>query len=318
MRRILILVSGVLLLICCVVFGGAQRASAQASLYVGTSPITLVVPGSSTSLYVGLGDTSLQDGETNVLTVTEETLPASTVVFTTSLPTEGISRTVGRNSNTFLYMSVFVPADTPEGVSSYKRLTVRDTAGNTATTDIEIRVSRSWTVSINNGALFTRSTSVSVTVRVASFDPDFMQLSNDGGFVNALWRPYTTTLTWEIEPYGSFVLPRTVYVRFFSPGYPQSITNAFSDDIVLDKTAPTGSVVLGEGVVQLNAQDDISGVEAMRLGRVLGAGEWQPYKQIAEWPPNTSVVVTFRDRAGNLSSQYRAGPGLALLPLLYR
>jgi hypothetical protein len=67
-----------------------------------------------------------------------------------------------------------------------------------------------------------------------------MQVSNDGGFSGAVWEPYASSKAWQITQYGSYVIPRVVYVRYKDLG--GSISSNYQDDIILDVTAPTGTV----------------------------------------------------------------------------
>ena len=67
-----------------------------------------------------------------------------------------------------------------------------------------------------------------------------MQISNDGGFASAAWEPYVSHKPWQITQYGSYVLSRVVYLRYKDLNGNVSVT--YQDDIILDVTAPTGSV----------------------------------------------------------------------------
>jgi len=94
-------------------------------------------------------------------------------------------------------------------------------------------------LSINNGDLFTNDVNVNLTIGA---DPDArsIQVSNDGGFSGAAWETYTRTKSWQITSYGSYVIPRVVYVRYKDAD--GNVSTASSDDIILDVNAPTGSV----------------------------------------------------------------------------
>ncbi len=99
-----------------------------------------------------------------------------------------------------------------------------------------------YSVSINNGALFTNQTSVMLTLTAPS-GTDEMIISNDGGFVGATWEPFSTQKPWTIIDYGSYVLPRIVYVKFKIDG---KISGLYQDDIILDVAAPTGTVEIAD------------------------------------------------------------------------
>ena len=187
-------------------------------------------------------------------------------------------------------------------------------------------------VSINNGALFTNQTAVTLTIGARPGTAQ-MEVSNDGGFADGQWEAYASHRAWTITQYGSYVLPRVVYVRYKDAGGNTSAT--FSDDIILDVTPPTGSVaIVGSGngparrankaaTLMLSATDDVSGVGAMLLSNRsdwVGAS-WQAFSASVPWTleSNNTVYVRFRDNAGNVSQTYSTSAGATLfLPLIMR
>ena len=181
-------------------------------------------------------------------------------------------------------------------------------------------------LSINNGSLFTNQVTATLTIGSNPATAQ-IQVSNDGGFANALWEPYASHKTWQITRYGSYVMPRVVYVRYKDLSGTMSAT--YQDDIILDVTAPTGSVSIASTAViapqhvqrvvhtakmslagntvmlNLSATDDVSGVGDMQISNradFVGA-IWQPYTTSATWmlDANNTVYVRFRDYAGNIS-----------------
>ena len=108
-----------------------------------------------------------------------------------------------------------------------------------------------YSISVNDGALFTNQTSVTLTLTVPPGTTE-MIISNDGGFAGATWEPFATSKPWTITPYGDYVIPRVVYAKFKTYG---EVSGLYQDDIVLDVTAPTGTV-------------EITGT----VGRATGAG----------------------------------------------
>jgi hypothetical protein len=212
---------------------------------------------------------------------------------------------------------------------------VRDAALNesTATSAVIDLDSSSGTdpgVSINNGALFTSQTAVTLGIRAAP-GTTYMQVSNDGGFAGAAWEPFSSAKAWEVTSYGNYVIARVVYVRF--KGLDGGISSTHQDDIILDPVAPTGSVAIaGSSGVQsmsattrlrLSATDGESGVKSMRLSNdtdFLGS-LWQPYATEAAWDLNggRTVYAQFRDHAGNVSPTYSATePYRAFCPVIVR
>ncbi|MHB0877042.1 MAG: M4 family metallopeptidase [Anaerolineae bacterium] len=172
-----------------------------------------------------------------------------------------------------------------------------------------------FSVSIDGGALYTNSTSVVLSLSAATGYNE-MQVSNDGGFAGAAWEPFAATKAWQISEYGTSAIPRVVYVRF-RDGAANEETR--SDDIILDRAGPTGSVhatVSGSGmaigsqvVLQLSASDDASGVAGMILAddSLFTGASWQSFASTAAWSGGSGIVYArFRDGAGNESAAYTA------------
>lgn len=87
-------------------------------------------------------------------------------------------------------------------------------------------------VSINAGAKYTNDRDVALSV-VWPRGSKSLLIANDGGFNNGLTRALAPQIAWRLDSSGPDRLPKTVYVRF---GHS---TQNFTDDIVLDETAPT-------------------------------------------------------------------------------
>lgn len=93
-------------------------------------------------------------------------------------------------------------------------------------------------ISINNGALFTNQTIVTLNLTAPPGTTE-MILSNDGGFGGANWEAFAAQKSWSITSFGAYVLPRAVYAKFKTSGQTSGL---YQDDIVLDITPPTGTV----------------------------------------------------------------------------
>ncbi len=197
-----------------------------------------------------------------------------------------------------------------------------------------------FSVSINEGALFTNQTSVTLTLTAPSTTSQVL-ISNDGGFGGAAWEPFASTKPWTITAYGNAILPRTVYAKFMTNG---TISGQYQDDIILDQVAPTGSVQITAPVdalrvrprlglgdplfipfivkdytpgtrsvgLALDASDDFSGVDRVLISNLTSFDDakWQTYATKLNWNVyehgTTTVYVKFRDRAGNDSPVYTA------------
>ncbi|MCP4536529.1 MAG: hypothetical protein GY832_05230 [Chloroflexi bacterium] len=184
-----------------------------------------------------------------------------------------------------------------------------------------------YSISVNDGALFTSSPLVSLGL--CGPDPDSMMLSNDGGFGGATWQSYQRAISWTLTTYGNHILPRYVYARYRDNQ--GDIHGTFFDDIIYDPTAPSGQVAFDPvdllptmglrvggnplRVVQerdtelfLSVTDDSSGMAEVQVSQTpdFGGAVWQPYSAIV---PVTltqeglqTIYVRTRDHAGNISS----------------
>ena len=184
-------------------------------------------------------------------------------------------------------------------------------ANNSATDSDPIRPTGS--VLINGGAATTSSRLVSLTLNATGAAQ--MRFSQNG----------TNWSTWEANaPIRDFWLGvgpdglRTVYVQFRSAAPALIMSAVYSDTILLDRAAPTGSVLINNGdattalravVLNLSASDTASPVTSMRLRWGNQAwGAWLPYAatQGTTIPVGVNgtktVSVQFRDAAGNVST----------------
>jgi N-acetylneuraminic acid mutarotase len=131
----------------------------------------------------------------------------------------------------------------------------KDYAGNEGTASrtvtLNTAVGTEYGLSINGGALFTNQITVALQIAAPAYTQQMM-ISNDGGFAGATWEPFNTNKTWQISQHGVATVPRTVYIRFKDAN--GNISSTFQDDILLDVTAPTGSVtILSNSSQQLQA-----------------------------------------------------------------
>ena len=175
-------------------------------------------------------------------------------------------------------------------------------------------------ISINEGAQFTNDPKVELSVVWGKYASETL-VSNDGGFAAAASRafPVAERLTWTLQSSGPERLPKTVYARFCAEGmldyncHPQS----FTDDIILDETAPIlSSVAVDAGgskraagaLVTIKAKDATSGVESMQLTRKKSKpGAWKDFANQVRFRGKASkLFARVQDAAGNPSVWVRA------------
>lgn len=105
---------------------------------------------------------------------------------------------------------------------------------------------------INNGDYATNDPNVTIEA-VWPAGTQSILISNNGGFrTDVATVSPAATIHWKLEQTGNDRLPKTVYIRFLGVG--QDDIN-FTDDIILDETAPTiqSATISGAGAAQASA-----------------------------------------------------------------
>ncbi len=181
----------------------------------------------------------------------------------------------------------------------------------------EIGPTRVLGVSINDGDLYTNDPDVELDLTGPRWATD-MRVSNDGGFKGADSRGYKTTIDWKLRSSGPERLPKSVYVQYSNE---DQTSGSYSDDIILDETAPVISVLeagsasasslrsplafpSGGGVrVKIRASDKTSGIARMQItGSRLKPGKWVKFRKSSlVRTAKAKIFVRVRDRAGNAS-----------------
>jgi sugar lactone lactonase YvrE len=204
---------------------------------------------------------------------------------------------------------------------------VKDSAGTISaivsdTIKLDTSVQTEYSVTINNGAIYTNKVAVQLKISAKPGTAE-MQVSNDGGFSGVEWEPYSARKNWQITRYRNQEVTRLVYVRFRDVD--GNVSGLYLDDIILDMNAPHGHVSIGgQGtLLELAATDDLSGIADMRLSNSLDFdnASWEPFSSSRAWDFDTSIAVyvQFRDAAGNESPTYiasLAGNSTVFLPFL--
>jgi len=160
---------------------------------------------------------------------------------------------------------------------------------------------------INDGARFTNSTDVILTLR-SEFASE-MQFSNDS-LSWSEWEDYNDFKLWNLTSGDE---EKTVYVKFKDEnGY---ISRVYSDTIILDTTGPTGSIVINDGNTHTNSQEviltlDCDDATQMQFSNDnLSWSEWESYTNTRSWTlllgdGEKTVYVRFKDAAGNISETF--------------
>jgi outer membrane protein assembly factor BamB len=167
-------------------------------------------------------------------------------------------------------------------------------------------------VSINDGALYTNSPNVTISV-VWPLGARSMVISNDGGFGNADTREVSAKTEWTLRSSGSERLPKTLYLRFDSAG-----DQTFQDDIILDETPPviSSAVVTQPAIARLTAKSRTYPVKVKASDKTSGVVKAQvatdnrrrnlskPQKYAAKMSVRSGSRpkwIRVQDRAGNYS-----------------
>jgi hypothetical protein len=183
-------------------------------------------------------------------------------------------------------------------------------------------VGTDYSLSINEGALFTNITDVVLSNGAIPFTTSMM-ISNDGGFSNSQWEPYSAYKDWQIVQYGDYVIPRIVYIKY--KDFYGNISPVYQDDIILDFNPPEGSIevispesisniypksensvssinnstlkgtysiylpfilnIKSNATLILDATDDVSGVKDMLISNYsdFHDANWITYKPLMDW-----------------------------------
>jgi hypothetical protein len=170
-------------------------------------------------------------------------------------------------------------------------------------------------VTINGGAEATSTPAVSLRIREPA-GATAVVISNDGSFDNASQVAVAAddTYAWRLDARGSERRARVVYVRFVGSGIDQNQT--FSDDILLDTTAPTVTTAksaarstASTATLRVAATDTGSGVSTIQYAKAKstkGAKTLKPSKaRSVKVRPKNARWVRAIDVAGNASKWKR-------------
>ena len=139
-----------------------------------------------------------------------------------------------------------------------------------------------------------------------------MRLSEDPNFSDAVWQPYTTTLTWPIS--YTVETEKTVYVQYRDLA--GNVSDVYSDTYQIDTTPPVVYVEVAPGntltrTVQIYAYDELAMLEKVRLSNdplMIEGVATVPYTDTVTWTFDERWVVwvQVQDDVGNWSEPYPA------------
>ncbi len=175
-------------------------------------------------------------------------------------------------------------------------------------------------VTINNGAAYTNSTLVTLTLSATDPSPGSgvgqMCVSNASTSCST-WVAYGTSMAWTLPSVDG---SKTVYTWFKdNAGNVTATPSTFADSIILDATAPTGSVTINSGAaytnttsatLSLSCTDTGSGCAQMQFSN--DNVTWSTseiYSATKAWTLTTgdgtkTVYVKFKDNSNNWSTAY--------------
>lgn len=151
---------------------------------------------------------------------------------------------------------------------------VTSRGGSTASSTMSIEVRQSPPsgepgVSINDGGAATNSKVVSLNLAWPEYATE-ARISNDGGFASSKTKTVSLSaiVDWELDDSVKGIFTKVVYIRFNGSGIDN--TKTYSDDIILDTTAPTinsstAVATTSKIEVKVDAIDDITGVEKIEI-----------------------------------------------------
>jgi len=212
-------------------------------------------------------------------------------------------------SSTYVSTST-VPTAVPTNIIPLTMYGQADIQFVSATTDT---TPPTGSVTINSGVTYTNTTAVTLNLSATDDSGTVaqMQFSNDNATYSTP-EAYATTKTWTLTSGDG---TKTVYVKFKDPA--GNWSTPVTDTIVLDTTAPTGTITINAGAaststtavtLSLSATDASGTVSQMQFSNDnITYSAPEAYTTTKSWTLTTgdgtkTVYVKFQDAAGNWSS----------------
>ena len=236
---------------------------------------------------------------------------------------ETVTLTLSSNGANEMCISNTINCDNWEAYASSKNWTLtngdgekivyvwyKDAAGNVTSSYVSDKIVLDTaaptenTIIINNGAAY--STTKSVTLTLRSSGTQEMCVSNTNDCTS--WEPYTTSKSWTLSGNDG---TKTVYVWYKDAA--GNITDYVTDTIELDTVAPTNNkLIINSGETHTKETNitltlGSSGANEMCISNTNNCDSWEPYASSKNWTIETgdgekTVYVWYRDAAGNISN----------------
>jgi hypothetical protein len=214
--------------------------------------------------------------------------------------TKAWTLTVGDGTKTVYYQI----SDNAGTVSTYSDTIVLDTTKPTGS------------VVIQGGSAFSNTTAVDLTLAASDVTSGVNQVRfSNNNLTWTSWQAFATPKAWTLSPGDG---TKTVYFQVIDNA---GLVKIYSDVVILDTTAPTGTMTIGDGAIyskstsvtlSLSAVDSTSGVAQMRFCDDNSAWTaWESYSASRSWnlpsgDGSKQVFVQYVDYAGLVSSTYSA------------
>ncbi|MFS0553607.1 Ig-like domain-containing protein [Brevibacillus sp. 179-C9.3 HS] len=278
--------------------------------FAATVPWRLSSGDENKTVYMELQDTTggvIKAQDDIVLDTTSPTVTgvANNTVYNTDVKIDFTEGTATLNGSPFT-------SGTKVSSDNNYLLIVTDAAGNTTTiTFIIDRTAPTGSVNINSGAAYTRNQDVMLTVDGRDGGSGNVQMSFSSD--NTTWtafEPFLPAKPFTLLPPGEG--EKTVYMKLMDGA---GNTASFEDQITLDMTPPTATMVINEGkeatstekvALTISASDVHGAVQVSLSNDSSTTGDWQPVPPsntldwtLASGDGEKTVYATFRDGAGN-------------------
>ena len=126
--------------------------------------------------------------------------------------------------------------DLSESTTYFYRIVAKNSLGLSRGETLTFTTRKPIGVSVNDGDVYTRSPAVKIAMSWPRGATAAL-VSNDGGFMTSTRFNLADSIDWTLQSSGDERLPKTVYTKFILQDGSRSST--YTDDIILDETAPT-------------------------------------------------------------------------------